>query len=148
MPKSDDPDAVQKAAVFFEKAKKNYEAARWAVRNGNYCAAANRHYYALIQAVRAKLEGQSASVEEICKEKAERFRGKGLRNIGWNNHEVIVTPEAMSTAGLPVECHKTVYMAWRYRVDSDYKPFMVSPDGVKRVDAESGVILKLLGVRI
>lgn len=137
------------ADVFLEKAKKNHEAARWAVDNGNYCAAANRHYYALIQAIRAKLESQSARVDAVCNRYTlDRLRGRRNADVDWSEHAAIVTWEAMKQAGLSVKYHKIIHLARRYRIDSDYKPFMVDPGGVKHVDAESGAILKILGVRI
>lgn len=132
------------ADAFRKKARENHHIGQLAFANEKYQAAANRYYYALIQAIRAKLEEQSLTVEKVCPDKYERFTEVRVRSIDWSKHEAIVTPQAMFAANLPEKFHCIVWQAQRHRITSDYAPYGVTKSQIKIIDEQCAAILKAL----
>ncbi len=132
------------ADAFRKKARENHYIGQLAFAEEKYQAAANRYYYALIQAVRAKLEEQSLTVAQVCPDKYERFSRARMRSIDWSKHEAIVTPQALTAAHLPEKFHCIVWQAQRHRITSDYAPYGVTRSQIAVIDEQCAAILKAL----
>lgn len=138
------PDEL--AEGFRRKAEENLAVARWAYTEGKYQAAANRFYYAFIQAIRARLEKDSRTVPQVCPQKHEYLKNKGKPAIDWSDHEVVVTLEAMRAVQLSNEQQRHVLKAQKARIISDYKPYRVNQSQLREVDGAGDDILAVLTI--